>query len=173
MPSVCRISVYDLRQKRLPDSGGTHKWGHRMRHFLLAGAVALTATGIACADEVWRTDDGLQITYETEIDGVGTAVLTFEGVTLYVEGLAGVYTERGTYSGVWFADNTQGQDPGTGCSVAMVRPGTAGEASPYWGQLEITFIDTDFPSIWFGQFGECFGPLENQMVARPVVAGDE
>lgn len=144
-----------------------------MRHFLLAGALALTATGVAGADEVWRTDDGMEIVYETDLDGTGTAVLTFDGVRLYVEGLAGVFEGRGAYSGVWFADDTEGPGLGEGCSVAMVRPDAADQSSVYWGRAEVTFIDADFPSIWLGEFGECFGPLENLMVARPVTAGEE
>jgi len=148
-----------------------------MRNFLrtgmAAGALAVAVTGMASADEVWRTDDGQEIVYQTELDGSGMAVLTFNGTTMYVEGLAGVFEGRGTYSGVWFIDNPDAQNPGEGCSVAMVRPGTSDEASTYWGQLEITFIDADFPSIWLGQFGECFGPLVDQMIARPIVAGEE
>ena len=78
-----------------------------MRHFLLAAALTVVATGAAGADEVWRTDDGTEVIYETDLDGIGTAVLTFDGVSLYVEGLAGVHEGRGTYSGVWFADDLE------------------------------------------------------------------
>lgn len=144
-----------------------------MKHFLLAGALAIAALGTANADETWRTADGLEIVYETDIEGTGMAVLSFDGVTLYVDGLTGVFQDRGTFSGVWFSDEDSATAvPDAGCGVAMVRPGTQDEASTYWGQLEITFIDPDFPSIWLGRFGECFGPLENQMIARPDIVAE-
>ena len=140
-----------------------------MKHLLIATAFAAMAATPALADEEWRTDTGIQILYDSDLASEGMAVLRLEGrpgVTMYVEGLAGVTEDRGTYSGIWFADESaQGED---GCSVAIVRPGPDGEPSKFWGQFEITFIDKGFPSIWFGSFGTCFDPLVDQLVARPV-----
>lgn len=145
-----------------------------MKKAIGGGLAALLLVGAASADEVWKTVDGTEIVYERDIEAGQMAVLSFDNITLYIEGLGGVYTGRGTYSGVWFSDPQEGEaaEAEEGCSVSMVRPDSDNQASPYWGQLEITFIDQDFPSIWMGHFGQCFGPLEDQMIARPVL-GDE
>ncbi len=140
---------------------------------LLAGGMGLTYSGAAIADEQW-TSNGKTIIYE--LDEGNMAVLSVDGTTLYVEGLAGVSEDRGTYAGVWMLDETPMIEtdagevvPAEGCGFSMLRPGKSGEVSEYWGQVEITFIDANFPSVWIGYFGDCFDPPSDTMVARPVI----
>lgn len=139
---------------------------------LIATGLAFPWTGAAMADEQW-TSDGKTIIYEAEEGDL--AVFSFDGTSIYIEGLAGVYEDRGTYSGVWMLDevpmvlNETGESvPAQGCGFSMLRPGKSGEVSQYWGQVELTFIDADFPSVWIGYFGDCFDPPSDTMIARPV-----
>lgn len=139
---------------------------------LIAGGMGLGYSGAATADEQW-TSDGKTIIYE--LDEGDMAVLSVDGTTIYIEGLAGVYQDRGTYGGIWMLDeapmveNEAGElVPAEGCGFSMLRPGKSGETSEYWGQVEITFIDANFPSVWIGYFGDCFDPLSDTMIARPI-----
>lgn len=131
----------------------------------IAMTVALTLSCVATADEVWTTEDG-EVAYETEIDRGNIAVFAADGVKMYISGLAGEYTGRGTYEGVWVLDE-QGT-PDEGCAFDIVRPGTE-ETVGYWGTMSITFIDADFPSIWIADLGPCFEGFDSQMIGRPKV----
>ena len=133
---------------------------------LLALLVVLSMLPGAIADEKWTTDDG-EVIYEREIEANQMAVFKSGDITMYIEGLAGVYQDRGSYSGIWVLnDAPEGE---TGCPVAIIEPGTTNGTTTFWGQMEITFIDPDFPSIWIAQLGECFGGFSSMMIARPDV----
>ncbi len=149
-----------------------------MRPYLTAliavAGLAGLCSGAAMADEQW-TSDGKTVIYEAEEGNM--AVLSYDGTTIYLEGLAGVYEGRGTYTGVWMLDEMPMTDDGAGnevpvqgCDFAMLRPGKSGETTQYWGQVELTFIDPDYPGTWIGYFGDCFDPPSDTMVARPVTA---
>ncbi len=140
---------------------------------LVATGLAYAWSGTAMADEQW-TSNGKTIVYEAEEGDM--AVLSVDGTTIYIEGLAGVYQDRGTYGGIWMLDeppmveNEAGESvPAEGCGFSMLRPGKSGDVSAYWGQVEVTFIDADFPSVWIGYFGDCFDPPSDTMIARPLV----
>ena len=137
-----------------------------MRHFLLSLLIATGLIGGASADEKWTTGDG-EIVYEREIEANQMAVFKGNGITMYIEGLAGVYTDRGSYSGVWVLDEPPVGE--AGCPVAIVRPGTTADTTTFWGPVDITFVDADFPSIWIAQIGECFDGAADMIIARPVV----
>ncbi len=120
------------------------------------------------AQEIWVTEEG-NVLYERDIDGTDIAVFAFEDSQFYIEGLAGNQTDRGSYQGVWLADNTQDLNPQLACSVSIVRPGTRDEISAFWGTVEITFIDKGVPGIWVGYIGTCFDGPDTQIIARPVI----
>ena len=136
---------------------------------ILAGICVLSTLSLAQADEVWTSDEG-KIVYERDIEDGQMAVFTADGITMYIAGLAGVLENRGTYDGIWVLEDVAVVVEG--CPVEIVRPGTSGDTSAFWGQLEITFIDKDSPSIWIANLGECFDGLSTQVIARPVTAGD-
>ncbi len=138
-----------------------------MKKILFTAIAGLAMISSASADEVWTTEEG-EITYEREIEANQVAVFSGNGITMYIEGLAGVYTDRGAYSGIWVLDEAPSGE--VGCPVAIVRPGTTNDTTAFWGQMEITFIDPDFPSIWIAQLGQCFDGMGETMIARPVVA---
>lgn len=145
-----------------------------MKKPLVAVFAVLGLTVSAYADEQWTSGDAT-ITYE--LDEGNAAVWSFDGTTIYIDGLAGVSQNRGTYSGVWMLDETplvKDADGNTvqaeGCAFSMARPGKSNDVTNYWGQVEVTFIDADFPSVWIGYFGDCFDPLSETMIARPVGA---
>jgi hypothetical protein len=140
-----------------------------MKQVLLAGAcVALLATA-ASADESWTSSIG-DIIYEAEIDGV--AIFTYpapnvEGGVgrLYFPGLAGNYENRGSHTGYWIAPGDAGACPAT-------LTGADGVASKDFGSLLIVFHEPGYPTGWTLVSGTCFGPLVDNIVAAPKVAGE-
>ena len=137
-----------------------------VKKLVLAALAALGLSMSSHADEAWTTNAGT-FEYERDIEANQTAVIRGNGVTMYIEGLAGVSTDRGAYSGIWVLDEAPVDEPG--CSIDIVLPGTSGQSTAYWGQMEVTFIDPDFPSIWMAQLGHCFEGLSDTIVARPLV----
>lgn len=127
--------------------------------------------GLASADEVWTTEIG-DVIYETDLDN-GMAVLSYptDGETrglAYLSGLAGVYTGRTAYDGIWMEPAT---DTGT-CELEMAAPQT-GELSNNWGRVRVIFVDADFPSTFVALRGDCFDEPSEMLVARPVTAFSE
>ncbi|NQY98121.1 MAG: hypothetical protein HRT82_13280 [Henriciella sp.] len=104
-----------------------------MAAMAVAGAVT---SGWAIADEVWSTEIG-DVIYEIDLEN-GMAVLSYptdmEEIRgrAYVSGLAGVYTGRTGYEGIWIEPATEA---GT-CDVEMVAP-DSGEASNNWGRIRV------------------------------------
>ena len=136
--------------------------------WFLAGAVL---TGAAWGDEVWSTNIG-DVIYEADLEN-GMAVLSYptDGEVrgnAFVAGLAGEYTGRTGYEGLWIEAQT---DTGL-CDVAMVAPDT-GEASHNWGRVRVVFVEPDFPSTFVALRGDCFEEPTEMLVARPVTAFDE
>lgn len=98
------------------------------------------------ADEVWSTEE-YDVVYQEDRDR--TAIWTYgEDGVIFIDGLAGVYTERGAYNGYWVQGSSSRR-----CDT--FREGADGEPTYYWGRIEITFIDPDFPSRWQATFGLC------------------
>lgn len=139
-----------------------------MAGLAMTGAIG---SGLAAADEVWSTEIG-DVIYEIDLEN-GMAVLSFptgtEGVRgrAYLSGLAGVYTGRTGYEGIWVEPRTE---TGT-CDVDMVTPDT-GLASNNWGRVRVVFVDPDFPSTFVAMRGDCFDEPTEMLVARPVTAFD-
>ena len=128
-------------------------------------------TGLASADEVWSTEIG-DVIYETDLDN-GMAVLSYptdgevRGLA-YLAGLAGEYTGRTAYDGVWMEPATA---EGT-CDVEISAPET-GEVSNNWGRVRVIFVDPDFPGSFIALRGECFDDPDAMLIARPLTALSE
>ncbi|MEO0771355.1 MAG: hypothetical protein AAFY72_18365, partial [Cyanobacteria bacterium J06649_4] len=101
----------------------------------------------AVADEVWTTEE-YDVVYEDERDR--TAIWSYnDGAgTIFIDGLAGVYTGRESYNGYWVQETSS-------LRCDTFREGADGEPTYHWGRFEITFMDPDFPSRWHAHFGLC------------------
>ncbi|MDJ0922793.1 MAG: hypothetical protein QNI84_16825 [Henriciella sp.] len=136
------------------------------------GALAAVLTcGVASADETWMTEMG-EVIYETDLAN-GMAVLSYpvddevRGLA-YIAGLAGEYTDRTGYEGVWMEPpSTKG-----GCDIEIAAPET-GEISNTWGRVRVVFVDPDFPGTFVAMRGNCFNEPTEMLVARPIVGGDQ
>ena len=130
-------------------------------------ALASLAFGLpaqkALADERWATEE-YDVVYEA--DRGRTAIWSYgdNGGTIFIDGLAGVYEDRGSYSGYWVQDSSS-------LRCDTYREGANGELTYYWGGFEIDFLDADFPSRWQAQIGLCDGgasPGENRAPTIPL-----
>ena len=109
--------------------------------------IGIAAPQGALADEVWSTEE-YDVVYQDERNR--TAIWTYgDGIgTIFIDGLAGVYTDRGSYFGYWVQESSS-------LRCDTFREDANGEPTYYWGQFEITFIDPDFPSRWEAMIGRC------------------
>lgn len=100
----------------------------------------------AFADEMWTTEE-YDVIYQE--DRNRTAIWSYgdDGI-VFIDGLAGVYTDRGSYTGYWAQDSSS-------LRCDTFREGANGEPTYHWGRFEITFIDPDFPSRWHAHIGIC------------------
>lgn len=137
---------------------------------MIASLTGIATLGLvaAQADEVWSTDIG-DVIYETDLSN-GMAVLSYptdgevRGLA-YVAGLAGEYTGRTGYDGIWMEPASE---DGL-CDIEIAAPET-GEISNNWGRIEVIFVDPDFPGSFVAIRGNCFDEPEAMLVARPVTA---
>ncbi len=137
---------------------------------MIASVTGIAALGLvaAQADEVWSTDIG-DVIYETDLSN-GMAVLSYptdgevRGLA-YVAGLAGEYTGRTGYDGIWMEPASE---DGL-CDIEIAAPET-GEISNNWGRIEVIFVDPDFPGTFVAIRGNCFDEPDAMLVARPVTA---
>ncbi len=130
--------------------------------WLAAGMSAVMASG-AFADEVWNTNLG-KVVYADEIGS--TAVWTYkdgsrDGI-IYIQGLAKVYTGRGSYDGYWAQHKSN-----RACDTT--REGIDGHMTAYWGRFHINFTDPDFPSRWQAKWGYCDDKPTNKWNGTPIV----
>lgn len=128
-------------------------------------ALALFACGAyapnALADEVWTTQES-DVVYEE--DRGQTAIWSYDnGGSIFIYGLAGVVTDRGSYSGYW----TQ---PTSSVRCDTFRENEQGEPTYHWGKFDITFIDSDFPSRWYANVALCDGEPFVHLDGEPVTA---
>lgn len=141
------------------------------RLFTSAALASCLMAGIAQADEVWSTEIG-DVIYETDLDN-GMAVLSYptdeevRGLA-YLSGLAGEYTGRTAYDGIWMEPTTA---DGL-CEVEIAAPVT-GETSNNWGRVRVIFVDPDFPGSFIAIRGDCFEDPDAMLVARPITADAE
>lgn len=115
----------------------------------------------ALADEVWTTEE-YDVVYEE--DRNRTAIWSYgdNGGTVFIDGLAGVYTGRESYSGYWVQNTSS-------LRCDTYREGADGEPTYHWGSFEIDFLDPDFPSRWEAQIGLCDQPPTIPLTGTPVV----
>ena len=118
-------------------------------NYCLVSLALLTSTMAfqpVLADEVWTTEEYDVVYFE---DRNNTAIWHYgqDGV-IFIDGLAGKYTDRGSYSGYWVQDSSSVR-----CDT--YREGADGEPTYHWGRFEITFIDPDFPSRWQAEVSLC------------------
>ncbi|NES18524.1 MAG: hypothetical protein F6K41_06250 [Symploca sp. SIO3E6] len=119
------------------------------KNYFLVTLALLTCTVTsqqALADEVWTTEEYNVVYHE---DRNKTAIWHYgEDGVIFIDGLAGVYTDRGSYSGYWVQDSSS-------VSCDTYREGADGKPTYHWGKFEITFIDPDFPSRWQADISLC------------------
>ncbi|MCK5728070.1 MAG: hypothetical protein KAH08_02500 [Methylococcales bacterium] len=132
---------------------------------LLLFNVTLLISFNSSADEVWNSNHGKVIYSE---DSGTTALWRYNdngrhGGIIYIENLAGVYSNRGSYEGYW------AQDKGD-VSCKTERDGVNGRTTAYWGRFHINFIDKDYPSRWQATWGNCAQPLTKKWKGIPVTA---
>ncbi len=114
--------------------------------FVFALLTGTLAPQSVIADEVWTTQE-YDVVYEEDRDR--TAIWSYgEDGLVFIDGLAGVYTDRSAYSGYWVQESSS-------LRCDTYREGADGEPSYYWGRFELTFIDPDFPSRWHANLGLC------------------
>lgn len=128
---------------------------------LLIGASVPQA---ALADEMWSTEE-YDVIYQDERNR--TAIWTYgDGVgTIFIDGLAGVYTDRGAYSGYWVQESSS-------LKCDTFREDAKGNATYHWGRFELEFIDPDFPSRWVAQIGLCDLEPRITLTGTPITAFD-
>ncbi|NJM97439.1 MAG: hypothetical protein HC800_09940 [Phormidesmis sp. RL_2_1] len=116
----------------------------------------------ALADEVWSTEQSDVIYQE---DRGSTAIWSYENNgesgSIFIDGLAGVFTDRGSYTGYWAQAMSS-------LRCDTYREGIDGEATYYWGRFEISFIDPDFPSRWHAHYGLCDRPPTFPLNGTPL-----
>ena len=121
-------------------------------------AIALPQKAIA--DEVWTTEE-YDVVYQENRNN--TAVWTYgEGLgTIFIDGLAGIYSDRGTYSGYWVQETSS-------LRCDTFREGADGEPTYHWGSFDITFINPDFSSEWEAEFDLCDRTTTIKLTGTPV-----
>ncbi|MEL6939219.1 MAG: hypothetical protein AAFO84_08500 [Cyanobacteria bacterium J06598_1] len=113
------------------------------------------------ADEVWSTDE-YDVVYQE--DRNTTAVWTYgENGIIFIDGLGGIVSDHTAYSGYWV-------QPLSSRRCDTFREGADGEPSYYWGRFELTFIDSDFPSRWYANFGLCDQDSTLHLIGTPITA---
>jgi hypothetical protein len=128
----------------------------------LAFLMMVVTTSPAIADEVWSSDYG-NVIYQQ--DRGKTAIWTYGDSargSLFIDGLAGKFTNRDTYHGYWSQSTSK-------VRCETFREGRDGKPTYYWGNFRIQFLDPDFPSRWSASFGYCNQPLRLSWRAYPIV----
>lgn len=119
----------------------------------------------AFADEVWDTNAG-EFVYQDDVGPV--AVWTYgtkdDPGVIYINGLAKVYKNRGSYDGYWAKFNAQ-----TKCKTSRI--GYDGKMTYYWGKFQLHFVDKDFPSRWVADWSYCNAdPETTRIMGNPIVS---
>ena len=129
---------------------------------LIAAGLALQGVSTrATADEQWYSNYG-DVIYEEDYGAL--AVLSFPGSHpgrpsfLYIDGLGGNYDNRGTFNGVWLA-----QEEGP-CGPML---GDNGAESTLWGRATVTFDYSGYPSGFEAALYDCHGEYFDTMSAEP------
>ncbi len=125
--------------------------------------LGLAASNAVVADEVWDSTKG-KVVYELDIGP--TAIWSYRTENyvglIHLAGLAGIYTNRGSYEGYWVQNDSIKE-------CATERPTQNGETTKHWGRFHVRFIDKDFPSRWEAKWGYCNDELEETVwKAKPA-----
>lgn len=114
----------------------------------------------ALGDEVWSTEE-YDVIYQE--DRNRTAIWSYgrDGL-IFIDGLAGVYTNRGSYTGYWVQNSSS-------LRCDTYREGANGKPTYHWGRFAITFIDPDFPSRWHAHISLCDREPSIPLNGKPVV----
>ncbi len=139
-----------------------------LRKFCQSLSIALAIFGVSSgqgvlADEVWSTEE-YDVVYQDERNK--TAIWTYgsdEQVigTIFIDGLAGVYKDRGSYTGYWVQESSSVR-----CDT--FREGADGKPTYHWGKFELKFIDPDFPARWQADFGLCDRKTTIKLNGTPI-----
>ena len=94
------------------------------------------------------------------------AVFDLNGVNkMFLPGLAGQHTGRGSYNGVWIITGSDAAN----CDIAILNPQT-GEFTQNWGRVRLSFLDPDYPGRWVATGGDCMETPDQQPIfAEPVL----
>jgi len=139
--------------------------------FSLGIAAAICVAGAAIADEVWSTGIG-DVVYERDLD-TGEAVLSYPTIysevrgLVFIEGLAGQFEGRSSYSGIWVEPGAEEQ----ACAYAISHPET-GDPVFSWGRISMIFVEPDFPGGWVISRGTCFDDPDQYLIGKPIVGGE-
>ena len=98
----------------------------------------------AIADEVWHSNYG-RVVYQS--DRGKTAIWTYPAGSIFIEGLAGVVSNRGMYHGYWVGKSD------VKCDTA--REDGSGKLSNTWGRFSIRFTVPNFPMPWEARWSYC------------------
>ncbi|MDZ8227256.1 MULTISPECIES: hypothetical protein [unclassified Nostoc] len=112
----------------------------KLQQLAMVSAVFVLASvpKIALADEVWDSSYG-RVVYQSERGK--TAIWTYPGGTIFIEGLAGITSNRGIYHGYWVGKSN------VKCDTS--REDASGKLSNTWGRFSIRFQVPNFPMPWF------------------------
>jgi hypothetical protein len=115
-------------------------------HLVIASATLflVTVPDTALADEVWNSDYG-KVVYQS--DRGKTAIWTYPTGAIFIEGLAGVFSNRGIYHGYWVGKSD------VKCDTA--RENASGKLSNTWGRFSIHFTVPNFPMPWEAKWSYC------------------
>lgn len=125
----------------------------------LALFTAIAAPQTVLADEVWTTEE-YQVIYQEDRDKTAVWQYGDDGL-IFIDGLAGVTTDRGAYSGYWVRNSSSRR-----CDT--YREGVDGKPTYNWGKFEITFIDPSFPARWQADISLCDGDRIMTVNGTPV-----
>ena len=137
---------------------------HALFLFLTLAACAFSSQK-ALADEVWTTEE-YDVVYEEDRDR--TAIWSYgdNGGTVFIDGLAGVVSDRGAYHGYWVQNSSS-------LRCDTYREGADGEPTYHWGRFDITFVDSEFPSRWHAHIGLCDREPNIPLNGTPVVGSTQ
>jgi hypothetical protein len=118
----------------------------KIQHLAIGSAVLIftSAPLTAIADETWNSNYG-RVVYQS--DRGKTAIWNYPGGTIFIEGLAGVNSNRGIYHGYWVGKSD------IKCDTS--REDGSGKLNNSWGRFSIHFSVPNFPMPWQAKWSYC------------------
>ena len=123
---------------------------------------ALAVSQTSVADEVWDSSYG-KVVYEADIGKIALWNYDNKGTLglIYIDNLAGVYSNRGSYKGYWIQETSDVK-----CKTQRMMKD---KPTFYWGKFHITFLDPSFPSRWQAKWSYCDKAPKENWDGTPVV----